>query len=80
MIKSTYEEELNDSAKAQAMQLILDNSDQFDPAVVDLALTDLNSQMKNPVIDVDQAAEMVRASSGIELQGEITEEDLKEGV
>lgn len=76
----TYEEELNDSAKAQAMQLILDNSDQFDPAVVDLALTDLNSQMKNPVIDVDQAAEMVRASSGIELQGEVTEDDLKEGV
>ncbi len=65
----TYEEELSDSAKSQAMQLILDNSDQFDPNVVDIALTDLNSQMKNPVIDVDEAEEMLKKSK-IELKGE----------
>lgn len=65
----TYEEELSDSAKSQAMQLILDNSDQFDPTVVDLALTDLNSQMKVPIIDVEEAEEMLK-SSQIELKGE----------
>lgn len=65
----TYEEELSDSAKAQAMQLILDNSDQFDPTVVDIALTDLNSQMKVPVIDVEEAEAMLK-SSNIELKGE----------
>lgn len=65
----TFEEELNDSAKSQAMQLILDNSDQFDPDVVDLALTDLNSQMKIPVIDIDEAEQMMKASK-IELKGE----------
>lgn len=70
----TYEEEMSDSTKAQAMQLILDNSDQFDPAVVDVALTDLNSQMKVPVIDVDEAERLLQ-SSNIELKGEVTEEE-----
>lgn len=65
----TYEEELSDSAKAQAMQMILDNSEQFDPTVVDMALTDLNSQMKVPVIDVEEAEAMMQASK-IELKGE----------
>lgn len=65
----TYEEELSDNAKSQAMQLILDNSDQFDPTVVDMALTDLNSQMKVPVIDVEEAEAMMQANK-IELKGE----------
>lgn len=65
----TYEEELSDNAKSQAMQLILDNSDQFDPNVVDLALTDLNSQMKVPVIDVEEAEEMMKKNQ-IELKGD----------
>lgn len=65
----TYEEELSDNAKSQAMQLILDNSDQFDPSVVDMALTDLNSQMKVPVIDVEEAEAMMQANK-IELKGE----------
>ena len=65
----TYEEELSDSAKSQAMQLILENSDQFDPAVVDIALTDLNSQMKIPIIDVDEAEAMLKKNQ-IELKGE----------
>lgn len=70
----TYEEELSDSAKAQAMQLILDNSDQFDPTVVDVALTDLNSQMKVPIIDVEEAEEMLKRNQ-IELKGEGIESD-----
>lgn len=70
----TYEEELSDSAKSQAMQLILDSSDQFDPTVVDLALTDLNSQMKVPIIDVEEAEAMLN-SNKIELKGENEESD-----
>lgn len=66
----TYEQELNDSAKSQAMQLILDNADQFDPAVVDVALTDLNSQMNVPLIDPEDAEEMLK-NANIELQGEL---------
>lgn len=65
----TYEEELSDSAKSQAMQLILDNSDQFDPTVVDMALTDLNSQMKIPIIDVEEAEAMLKRNQ-IELKDE----------
>lgn len=70
----TYEEELNDSAKSQAMQLILDNADQFDPTIVDMALTDLNSQMKVPIIDVEEAEAMMKKSQ-IELKGEGEESD-----
>lgn len=70
----TYEEELNDSAKSQAMQLILDNADQFDPTIVDMALTDLNSQMKVPIIDVEEAEAMMKKNQ-IELKGEGEESD-----
>ena len=70
----TYEEELSDSAKSQAMQLILDNSDQFDPTVVDMALTDLNSQMKVPIIDVEEAEAMLKRNQ-IELKDEGIESD-----
>lgn len=70
----TYEEELSDSAKSQAMQLILDNSDQFDPTVVDMALTDLNSQMKIPIIDVEEAEAMLKRNQ-IELKDEGVESD-----
>lgn len=70
----TYEEELSDSAKSQAMQLILDNSDQFDPTVVDMALTDLNSQMKIPIIDVEEAEAMLKKNQ-IELKDEGIESD-----
>ena len=46
----TYEQELNDASKRQAMQLILDNGEQFEPEVIDGALNDLNSQMYEPLI------------------------------
>ena len=47
----TYEEQQEDSAKAQAMQMIIENSDQFDQEVVDDALIDLNSKMHVPIMD-----------------------------
>lgn len=53
----TYEQELSDASKRQAMQLILDNGDQFDPEVVDGALNDLNSQMYDPLIPKEEMEE-----------------------
>ena len=53
----TYEQELSDASKRQAMQLILDNGDQFDPEVVDGALNDLNSQMYDPLIPKEESSE-----------------------
>lgn len=53
----TEEEELEDETKRQAMQLILDNQDQFDSDVVDEALTELNSKMHEPVIAPDELEE-----------------------
>ena len=50
----TYEEQQEDSAKSQAMQLIIENSDQFDQDIVDDALIDLNSQMHIPIMDEDE--------------------------
>ena len=50
----SYEEQQEDSAKAQAMQLIIDNSDQFEQEVVDDALINLNSQMHVPILDEDE--------------------------
>ena len=47
----TYEEQQEDAAKSQAMQLILENSDQFEQEVVDDALINLNSQMHAPILD-----------------------------
>ncbi len=62
----TYEQELSDSAKRQAMQLILDNSDQFDPDVVDGALNDLNSQMYDPLIPQYEIDEMLSEKQALE--------------
>ena len=50
----SYEEQQEDSAKAQAMQLIIDNSDQFEQEVVDDALINLNSQMHVPILDEEE--------------------------
>ncbi len=55
----TYEQELSDAAKRQAIQLVLDNSEQFDPDVVDGALNDLNSQMYDPLIPEEEIAELM---------------------
>lgn len=50
----TEEEEREDETKRQAMQLILDNQDQFEAEVVDEALTELNNKMHRPVVDPDE--------------------------
>lgn len=48
----TEEEKKEDTIKTEAMQIIIDNQDQFDVRAVDKALTDLNSQMHKPMVDV----------------------------
>lgn len=62
----TYEQEISDAAKRQAMQLILDNSEQFDPDVVDAALNDLNGQMYEPLIPKYEIDEMMKEKNGEE--------------
>ncbi|MBO5178762.1 MAG: hypothetical protein J6B87_00220 [Clostridia bacterium] len=63
----TEEEEIEDETKRRAMQLILDNQDQFEAAVVDEALTELNNNMHQPVIDpdelIDDMSEEITAST-----------------
>lgn len=50
----TEEEKKSDAIKAEAMQIIIDNQDQFDTRAVDKALTDLNSQMKKPIVKPEE--------------------------
>ena len=52
----TEDEEREDETKRRAMQIILDNQDQFESEVVDEALTELNNKMHQPVIDPDELA------------------------
>ena len=54
----TPEEKKEDTIKAQAMQIIIDNQDQFEPAAVDKALTDLNSQMHKPLVEQSEIDQM----------------------
>ena len=46
----TDQEQFEDDTKREAMQMILDNQDNFEPEVVDKALEDLNSQMHKPLV------------------------------
>ena len=66
----TIEEQQEDSAKAQAMQLIIDNSDQFEQSVVDEALIDLNSQMHVPILE-DSEIDVLTASREISAVDEV---------
>ncbi len=50
----TEEEKKSDAIKAEAMQIIIDNQEQFDSRAVDKALTDLNSQMKKPIVKPEE--------------------------
>ena len=55
----TEDEQFEDDTKKEAMQLILENQENFDPQVVDMALEDLNSQMHQPIVseqELDDAA------------------------
>lgn len=56
----TEEEEREDETKRQAMQMILDNQDQFEPEVVDGALTELNNKMHRPVVDPDELEDEIQ--------------------
>ena len=53
----TEEQKRDDAIKAEAMQIIIDNQDQFDVRAVDKALTDLNSQMNRPIVDAQAIEE-----------------------
>ena len=58
----TEEEKYEDDTKKEAMQIILENQDRFEPQVVDKALEDLNASMHNPLVsqeELDAAAEEV---------------------
>lgn len=59
----TDEEQHEDSAKAQAMQLIIENSDQFEQEVVDDALISLNSEMHVPVLDEDEIEQLTASET-----------------
>ena len=50
----TEEEEYEDTTKREAMQIILENQDQFEPEVVDKALEDLNSSMHKPLVSQEE--------------------------
>lgn len=64
----TEEEEIEDETKRQAMQLILDNQEQFESEIVDEALTELNNKMHRPVVDPEEleatTQEMVTTDAG----------------
>lgn len=58
----TEEEQYEDDTKKEAMQIILENQDRFEPQVVDKALEDLNSSMHKPLVsqeELDAATEEV---------------------
>lgn len=75
----TYEEQQEDSAKAQAMQLIIDNSDQFEQEVVDDALIQLNSQMHVPILDEDEA-KSITGENNTEFEDSIDEPEKDDSV
>lgn len=72
----TAEEKKSDAIKAEAMQIIIDNQDQFDPEAVDKALTDLNSQMKQPIVEPKEIEEIEKEQTeGDALAAIIAEEE-----
>ncbi|MBO5142287.1 MAG: hypothetical protein J6C46_04735 [Clostridia bacterium] len=50
----TEEEQYEDDTKKEAMQIILENQEQFDPQVVDMALEDLNASMHRPLVSQEE--------------------------
>lgn len=50
----TEEEQYEDDTKKEAMAIILENQDQFEPEVVDKALEDLNSSMHKPLVSQEE--------------------------
>ena len=68
----TEEEEYEDDTKREAMQIILDNQEQFEPRIVDKALEDLNASMHKPLVSKEEleAAEL-EANAEYEREKEI---------
>ncbi len=56
----TEEQKFEDDSKREAMQVIIDNQDSFDPQVVDKALENLNSQMHQPLVSEEELQEAER--------------------
>ena len=50
----TEEEQFEDDTKREAMQIVLDNQENFEPQVVDKALEDLNASMHKPLVSEDE--------------------------
>lgn len=50
----TEEEKYEDTTKREAMQIILENQEQFEPEVVDKALESLNSSMHQPLVSQEE--------------------------
>ena len=53
----TEEQQFEDDTKREAMQIILENQDNFEPQVVDKALENLNSQMHQPLVSQEELEE-----------------------
>ena len=53
----TEEEQFEDDTKREAMQIILENQDNFEPQVVDKALENLNAGMHQPLVSQEELDE-----------------------
>jgi len=53
----TEQQQYEDDTKKEAMQIILENQDQFEPEVVDKALEDLNNSMHKPLVSQEELDE-----------------------
>ena len=65
----TEEEQFEDDTKREAMQIILDNQENFDPEVVDKALEDLNAGMHQPLVS-EQELQDAAAGAAAEAQND----------
>ena len=64
----TEEQQYEDNTKREAMQMIIDYQDNFEPEVVDKALEDLNSRMHQPLVseqDLEEAAKANGEDDGV---------------
>lgn len=64
----TEQEEYEDNVKKEAMQIILENQEQFDPNVLDKSLESLNNSMHQPLVsqaELDAAEEEALIENGV---------------
>lgn len=60
----TEQEQYEDDTKKEAMAIILDNQEQFEPEVVDKALEDLNQGMHRPLVSQDELDQAGQEATG----------------